>query len=110
MPIDPFQGRAVSEGAPYDNALTVAPNDTADLPVIPSAIYLPFVPGPDGFLYPDGQDPNRVYQISMLMQNGESITILAAGAESGCKPILLPFRPRRIMATGTTASHVPLLW
>lgn len=107
---DPFQGRAASEGAPYDNALTVTPSDTADLPVIPSAIYLPPVLGANDFLYPDGQDPNRVYQITMQMQNGETMTIQSAGLGSDGKPVLLPFRPRRIMATGTNAIRITLFW
>lgn len=107
---DPFQGRAASEGAPYDNSLSITPSDTTDLPIVPSAIYLPPVLGENGFLYPDGQDPNRVYQIAMLMQNGEALTIQSAGLGSDGKPVLLPFRPRRIMATGTNAIRITLVW
>ena len=45
MTLDPFGGRmpASSQQAPYQNALEVVPDDDRDLPVIPSAIYVPSV-------------------------------------------------------------------
>ncbi|MTD98785.1 hypothetical protein GIY56_00615 [Paracoccus sp. YIM 132242] len=43
MTIDPFGGRipASTQLPPYSNALTITPDDDTDLPVIPSALYIP---------------------------------------------------------------------
>lgn len=108
MSINPFEGRATTEGAPYDNCLTVAPSDTADLPVIPSAIYLPWVMNPTtGAII---QSPITPYHLSMIMQNGEELHIFSAGVAGDYRPILLPLRPMRIKATGTEAKAITLLW
>ncbi|SEB62212.1 hypothetical protein [Rhodobacter sp. 24-YEA-8] len=108
MSNDPFQGRAPSEGAPYDNALTVTPNDTADLPVIPSAIHIPYLEQPDGSgVIQDAMTPRP---LRLVMQNGEELTILAQGMTLDCKPLFIALRPKRIMATGTDAVAVTLLW
>lgn len=108
MSINPFQGRAAGEGAPYDNALTITPSDTLDLPVIPSALHIPLVmkPGNDGVL----QDPSSIQRLCLVMQNGEEITLASAGWTGGFEPVFLPVRPKRIKATGTTAIAVTLLW
>lgn len=50
--------------------------------------------------------------IAMIGQNGEALTITAPSAiERAKQPILiLPFRPRRILRTGTTVHRLILLW
>lgn len=103
---DPFQGRAPSEGAPYDNAMTIAPSDTTDLPVIPAAIYIPHVLAEDGSI---AQNSHSLHNIRIQLQNGEAITILSAGTVNN-QPVLLPFRPVRILATGTSVSTITLVW
>jgi hypothetical protein len=103
--IDQFQGRAATKGAPYDNALTVTPSDTEDLPVIPSALFLPLVTDGSDLL----QNNAETHQLRLLMQNGEVADIITAGRD-GVRTILLELRPRRILATGTSAIAVTLLW
>lgn len=114
---DPFSGRAASEGAPYDNALTITPDDAADLPVIPSAIYVPLwsqdAEGqPIQNAYPADRNGSEKNVLSLEMQNGERLTMhLPSYVDlQGSAPIILPVRPNKILRTGTTLHRVTLLW
>lgn len=118
MPDDPFTGRAPSEGAPYDNALTVTRADGDVLPVIPSAFYLPGIEGvedenrPNRFHTVGGQDPCAAYTVRVEMQNGQQIDITTAGYSIRSGSIILNHhRIRRILwdqSPGLQA--VTLLW
>ncbi|MGR3248890.1 MAG: hypothetical protein ACU0DH_07030 [Paracoccus sp. (in: a-proteobacteria)] len=118
MPNDPFASRAPSEGAPYDNALTVTRADGGVLPVIPCAFYLPGVEGaadesrPNHFHTAGGQDPCATYTVRVEMQNGEQINIITAGYSVRTGSIILNHqRIRRILwdqSPGLQA--VTLLW
>jgi hypothetical protein len=120
MTVDPFQGRAPSEGAPYDCCLTITPDDDADLPVIPSAIYVALwatiphsaegeVTIPNSHEGHNGDRPNYVV---IEAQNGERLEMhLPALVDMQiAAPILLPVRPRKILRSGTTLAQVTLLW
>lgn len=118
--VDPFQGRAPSEGAPFDNCLTITPHDEADLPVIPSAIYVPLwvkiphtaegeITIPNAYGGHNGDRPNY---ITLEAQNGQRLEMhLPALVDMQiAAPILLPVRPRKILRTGTTLAQITLLW
>lgn len=114
MPQDPFQGRAPSEGGPYDNALTVTRADGEMLPVVPSAFFLPGVlsapdeSGAQSYL----QIPHSVRRLAVEMQNGTEIEIMTAGfsTETGAT-ILNPYRIRKIFWDKSPGVHaVTLLW
>jgi len=80
---DPFQNNATGLTSPALNHYTITPSDSADLPVRPRAI----------FALTDG---NAV----LRDQAGVDVTYpVTAGT-------LLPFRPVRVLATGTTATLV----
>lgn len=107
---NPFQGRAPSEGAPYDNALTVTSADGDHLPVIPSAFYLPGISG-DGFhTGPTGQDPFAVHHVSVEMQNGAEITFYTAGVSKDGSTIFVPMRICKILWDKCSVKAVTLLW
>lgn len=120
MTIDPFGGRIPSASAqpPYANALTVTPADGDDLPVIPSAFYLPqVVAGVDDWRTWDGtafddaaQDPGSVQQLRVEMQNGAEITLHTAGMSKDGSTIILPMRIRKILWDQSSAIAVTLLW
>ena len=133
MPQDPFQGRAASAGSPYDNALTITPSDTDDLPVIPSAILVQAVQPTYAFAEAEGtptDDPAGEWNrhpynpetiasrtsvanfILMEMQNGNrfSIAVPSLYHLHKSRPYLIELRPCRILRTGTTFRTLTLLW
>lgn len=148
MPIDPLGGRvdAPAEAAPYRNALTITPDDDADLPVIPSAFYIPaYVPGrwstsltgptytagnlivdQAGEIVMDAEGEHAMFmnefpwhwgcgqrpaEVALILQNGEAIMAHApSAADRRSEFLILPFRPRRILRTGTTVHQITLLW
>ena len=135
MPTDPFSGRSPNPAAPYDNALTITPSDTDDLPVIPSAILIPHVlpvyvdaegndtttpsddPAAQWNRYP--YDPDTVGAkasasnfLALEMGNGGRIEVAVPCLFEMSKdePLVIQIRPRRILRTGTTLQRVTLLW
>ncbi|MEK9213141.1 spike base protein, RCAP_Rcc01079 family [Sphingomonas sp. 2378] len=85
---DPFRGFADTVSDPATRAVAIVPADAADLADIPKGIYV---------------------------GTGGDITMIGAGAPSGATGVtwknvpagaLIPFRPRRILATGTTAANM----
>lgn len=98
--LDPFAGRSPGEAAPYENAQTVTPSDTAELPVIPALIALP-----------SDADITSGHAVRVEMMNGQIITVwLAHPAAVGFVGAAVPVRCKRILATGTTAPRVTLFW
>lgn len=85
---DPFNGVFSGMSDPGERALAIVPSDANDLPETPKAIYV----GTAG-------------DIAMIGDNeapsAEAVvwTNIPAGA-------IVPFRPRRVMATGTTAADM----
>lgn len=119
MTIDPFGGRipTTSRQAPFDNALTVTPNDDTDLPVIPSAVYVPlWSQDSDGRpiqnAYPAGRNGTQSNYLMIEAQNGERLEMHLPPLVDMqvAAPILLPVRPRKILRTGTTLAQITLLW
>lgn len=54
---------------------------------------------------------DRPAEIAMILQNGEAITINAPSAwDRRDQMLILPFRPRRILRSGTTVHRITLLW
>lgn len=86
--MDTFDSFTPDLVSPARSGTDVAPNDGADLPSLPRAIWI----GGGGSL-------------SMLMADGGTVTL--AGVPGGA---LLPLRPRRIRATGTSATNIVALW
>lgn len=85
--IDPYAPSIPGLESPASNALTVVPSDTQDLPVKPRALIIGDTAG----------------TLSVQMDNG-TLTIYAhEGA-------ILPIRPTRIFATGTTARTITAVW
>lgn len=89
---DNFAAYADDVGSPARRAVAVAPSDTVDLGDIPKALYV----GTAG-----------------------NITMVGVAAPAGATGIvwknvpagtILPFRPRRVMATGTTAADIVALY
>ncbi|MFM2354563.1 MAG: hypothetical protein RLZZ528_299 [Pseudomonadota bacterium] len=74
--------------APARDAAAVTPNDGTDLPHLPRALYV-------------GQGGN----LALQMAGGQSVVLAAVPAGS-----LLPLRPARVLATGTTAGSLVALW
>lgn len=107
MIIDPLGGRIPTSSLqpPYANALTITPADGDDLPVIPSAFYLPQVLSASG-----SQDPGSIQQLRMEMQNGAEITLHTAGMSKDGSTIILPMRIRKILWDQSSAIAVTLLW
>lgn len=119
MSIDPFGGRIPSstQQPPYANALMVTPADGDDLPVIPSAFFLPQIVGGvedvrtwDGISFDAYQDPGNIQQLRVEMQNGAQITLHTAGISQDGSTIFVPMRIRKILWERSTAVAVTLLW
>ena len=85
--IDPFKENTTTMGDPVSNALVVTPDDNTDLPIRPRCFTV-----------------QTTGDVAMTFANGTSITIQA---DSG---FIYPFRVSRILATGTTAIGVTILW
>ena len=88
---DSFSAYADSAGAPARHVVAVAPSDSADLPDTPKGLYV---------------------------GTGGDVTLIAVGAPVGSAGVLfrnlpsgslLPVRPRRVAATGTTATDIVAL-
>lgn len=84
---DDFSTFAETPGAPARNALQIVPNDDADLSVIPRCV-MALTSG----------------TMTATFQNGETVTVQIGAGQ------ILPFRPVRILATGTTATGFVILW
>lgn len=141
MTIDPFGGRipASTQQPPYANVLTITPNDDTDLPVIPSALYVPVnipaVWSEDGNIVTDDNgeidgdaegepvdisnefpwawgNGAQLNRITMIAQNGVSFfsNVPSIMNLMDAPALILPLRPRRILRTGTTLHRVTLLW
>lgn len=118
MTVDPLGGRIPSASAqpPYSNALTVTPTESDDLPVIPSAFYIPHVqidtPSPDGDfqIISITQDTTKVQSLAVEMQNGAQITLHTAGMSKDGSTIIVPMRIRKILWDQSSAIAVTLLW
>ena len=88
---DDFQHTAEGLDSPADNAVAVTPNDSTDLANVPRAIYV-------------GTAGNLVVH----MKNGSGT---AASVTFSAVPVgVLPIRPTRVLATGTTASNIVAIW
>ncbi len=85
---DEFAYQAQSALTPSENPYAVTPNDAADLPSIPKALYV----GNGGNIVLRGKDSDA------------PVTFIAVPAGTQ-----LQVRARRIMATGTTASNIVAL-
>ena len=73
--------------APFNKFTAVTPSNTVDLPVVPEAIWI----GAAG-------------AVVVVQQDGTAVTIAAVPAGG-----ILPISPRRINATGTTATSIVAL-
>jgi hypothetical protein len=85
---NPFESYSKPHPGTVENALAVTPNDDADLPVVPTIIWL----GTPG-------------DVRVTGLNGEVVTLK--------NPTNLPvlfIRASRIHATGTTASDIVIMW
>lgn len=85
---DPFQSAFSSVSDPGTRATTIVPSDTTDLADVPKGVYV---------------------------GTGGDITMIGVGAPAAAPGVvwknvpsgaLIPFRPRRILATGTTAADM----
>lgn len=85
---DPYGAVFSSVSDPGERASAITPNDAADLSETPKAIYV----GTGGDIAMIG-DNEAVGALPVVWRN------VPAGA-------IVPFRPRRIMATGTTATDM----
>ncbi|OYX42426.1 MAG: hypothetical protein B7Z02_12015 [Rhodobacterales bacterium 32-67-9] len=86
--MDKFSDYPTSLTAPARDAQAVVPNDAADLPMLPRAIFV-------------GQTGN----VSARLAGGQSVVFESVQAGS-----ILPIRARGINATGTTAAGIVALW
>jgi hypothetical protein len=86
--MDTFSDIATTLSAPARDAAAIVPSDATNLAVLPRAVWV-------------GQGGN----ISVVMPGGQTVTLqgIAAGT-------LLPLRPARVNATGTTAGAMVALW
>lgn len=86
---DPFQNRADSVSAPATRALAITPSDSAPLADTPKALYV----GTGGTLTMQG-----------AADTADSVwSNVASGS-------VIPFRPRFVRATGTTATGILALY
>jgi hypothetical protein len=81
---DPFSSFAAALGSPVVAGFAVTPHDTNELPTVTRAVYV----GGAGALKVD-------------MANGDTLTF--AGVPAGT---LLPFRVKKVHATGTSATSI----
>lgn len=89
---DQFQGYADSVGAPARHVAPLAPSDTADLADTPKGLYVG-----------TGGDVTLVAIDAPAGAAGVTFRNLPSGA-------LLPVRARRVLATGTTATDMLVLF
>lgn len=86
--MDSFDSFTPDLVSPARDGAAITPDDGADLPSLPRAIWI----GGGGAL-------------SMVMAGGGTVTL--AGVPGGA---LLPLRPRRVRASGTSATQIVALW
>lgn len=86
--MDRFADYPTTLMAPARDGADVAPNDAADLPELPRALFV-------------GQTGN----ISVVLAGGQPVLFQNCQAGS-----VLPVRAARVMQTGTTASGIVALW
>ncbi|MDO5759062.1 MAG: hypothetical protein Q4P24_16650 [Rhodobacterales bacterium] len=86
--MDTFSSHSQSLNAPIRSGAPVTPSNSADLPVLPRALYI----GGGG-------------DISMILAGGETITLKSVPAGA-----MLPLRASRVRQTGTTATALVALW
>ncbi|MEI4488216.1 hypothetical protein V8J36_18640 [Frigidibacter sp. MR17.14] len=84
---DPFQSHAPSLQSPASHLMAITPNDSTDLAQVPRALNV----AASG-------------TVRMITQGGETADVYVAAG------IVFPLRPRRVMATGTTATGIRGLW
>ncbi|MGY6637337.1 MAG: spike base protein, RCAP_Rcc01079 family [Erythrobacter sp.] len=85
MPIDPFEHYSDSVTAPAKAAFAITPDDTAELPVTPRAIFI----GTGGDL--------------VLRAVDSDADVIFANLPNGA---ILPVRARAIRASGSTAANI----
>lgn len=86
--MDQFSDFPTNLVAPARDAALVAPSNSADLAQLPRALFV----GTAG-------------NVAVVMAGGQAVTFENCAAGS-----LLPVRPTRVLATGTTAGAVIALW
>lgn len=90
--MDAFERYTPGLDAPATGAAAVTPSDSADLAARPRAIYV----GTGGDL-----------AVTMLDATGAAANVVLPDVPDGA---LLPIRPTRVLAAGTTASGLVALW
>ncbi len=88
MSENPFESHATPHPGTFDNALAITPDDNAELPVVPSLIWL----GTPG-------------DVRITALNGETVTL-----KNPSNMQFMIVRGTRIHASGTTAGDIVLLW
>jgi hypothetical protein len=84
--IDPHKSTFLDTSFP-ENGLAIAPDDNADLPVLPLAVRF-----------------NSAGSVRLELKNGVPLDLKVLASET------LPFRIKRIFATGTTATGITIYW
>ncbi|KQU53218.1 hypothetical protein ASG67_10440 [Sphingomonas sp. Leaf339] len=89
---DPFAGVFSGVSDPGERAAAITPSDTADLPETPKSLYV----GTGG-------------DIAMIGDNepSGSVPVIWRNVPAGA---IVPFRPRRIRATDTTAADIVAIY
>ncbi|GAA3271552.1 hypothetical protein NZL82_15685 [Sphingomonas sanguinis] len=85
---DVFSSSADTVSSPATRAVAITPSDSTDLPDIPKGVYVG-----------TGGDITMIGVGAPASATGVTWKNVPAGA-------LIPFRPRRILATGTTAASM----
>lgn len=86
--MDTFEGRSVALSDPANQALEITPNDQMKLPYVSRALYV----GGGG-------------NVTLELSGGDQVTFF--GVAGGT---ILPIRVHKVLATGTTATHMICLW
>ncbi|GAB4383267.1 spike base protein, RCAP_Rcc01079 family [Albidovulum sp.] len=86
--MDKFSDYPTSLTAPARDAAPVTPDDVADLPVLPRALYV-----------------GQTGDLSLRVAGGQ--TVILQNVPAGT---VLPVRSRGVNATGTTAAGIVALW
>ena len=80
--VNPFKGNTPGLETPATNAVAITPNDSTDVPIMHRAIYV----GVEG-------------DVVIQDQSGTQVTFKSVQG-------VLPIRPKRVLATGTTATDI----
>ena len=84
--IDPHKSTFLDTSFP-ENGLDVTPDDNTDLPVLPLAVRF-----------------NSAGSVRVMLKNDVPLDLNVLASE------VLPFRIKRIFATGTTATGITIFW